>query len=66
MRQIISFMVDDDVRAAIEAERERISEELPGTTVTRSTAIRTLIMRGGTANPGVPPRKRAPSRRRMN
>ena len=48
--------MDKDTQAIVEAWRERFDEERPGTHVSASEVIRSLIARAG-----MPPKKRAAS-----
>ncbi len=47
-RKIVGFHTTPEVDEAIEAERQRLAEGLPGSKVTKSVAVRSLLIKAST------------------
>ena len=52
-RNIIGFESTPEVDEAIEAERQRLAEGLPGSKVTKSVAMRSLLIKASTVKADV-------------
>ncbi len=47
-RKIVGFHTTPEVDEAIEAERQRLAEKLPGSKVNKSVAVRSLLIKAST------------------